>query len=138
MWAKVFRMWMCAVFLLGCCGVAAAQDASGCPVTVTDIRNLDTRIFVMFTNASTKRLDSYEFGLDFYGIDGKVRQYPETFKSVAHVGARKRFLAYWKSGHTLQFQDPGAKAYLLRATFSDGSAWADDGSHSCGAAIELE
>src|SRR4051794_25845132 len=84
------------------CGASMAQGvaASGCPVSVTDVRNLDTRIFVLFTNVSGKRLDGYEFGLDFYGVDGTVRPYPETFKSVARVGARKRFIAYWKSIHT--------------------------------------
>lgn len=101
-------------------------------MNVTDVRNLDTRIFVLFTNTSGKQLEGYEFGLEFFDTNGIRHPYPEVFKSLARVRSRSRFVAYWKSRHTLQFLYPRAHAYLLSANFSDGSIWVDDGSHSCG------
>jgi hypothetical protein len=117
---------------------ATTSDPSVCPVAITDVRNLDTRIFVVFTNTSGKRLDSYQFGLEFFDENGTSHPYPENFKAIAHVPSRNHFIAYWRSAHTLKFLYPRAHAYLMQASFDDGSTWTDDGSHSCGLTAEEE
>jgi hypothetical protein len=118
-----------------CLAAIAPQSqaqTNDCPVSISDVRNLDTRIFVQFTNVSTKQLRDYEFGLTFVGTDGVEHTYPETLSAVSKVQHRKRFMATWKSPYTLDFLYPQARAYLLRATFTNGTTWSDDGSHSCG------
>jgi hypothetical protein len=93
---------------------------------------------VLFTNTSGKRLDSYQFGLEFFDDHGGSHPYPENFRAIAHVPFGRRFVAYWHSAHTLKFLYPRAHAYLLKASFDDGSTWADDGSHACGLMTDEE
>ncbi len=128
----VALMTLMTVALAGAAKVPSSAAASGCPVTISDVRNLDTRIFVIFQNTSGKRIQSYEFGLKFYDTDGAEHVYPETFTGRAQVKTNHPFVATWRSPYTLEYLYPQARAYLLNATFADGSAWADDGTQRCG------
>jgi hypothetical protein len=111
---------------------AWAQDTS-CPVAVTDVRNVENAMFVLFQNTGSQDISSYEFGFIFVDFQGGQHTFPLPAKGssqlkVGHTG--KLRLA---SSTTSSYLYPKANAYLMKATLADGTTWTDDGTHSCGA-----
>jgi hypothetical protein len=102
-----------------------------CPLQLTDVRNIEESLVVVFTNTASSAVTSYEFGLSFQAITGQHFAFPLSLlrQDRVPVGAHRK--AVFHSLESLQFLFPLATSYLLKASFADGSSWADDGSHGC-------
>jgi hypothetical protein len=111
---------------------AHAQDAS-CPVTVTDVRNVENAMFVLFQNTGTQTITSYEFGFIFVDLHGNQHVFPLPAKGSSSLGVGSSGNLRLPTSTAASYLFPKADAYLMKATFADGTTWSDDGSHACGA-----
>ena len=113
--------------------VALQAQATSCPVTVTDVRNVEDAIFVLFQNDGSATLTSYQFGFIFVDLRGHKLPFPVLSKGAKTVAPGSGGKLALQTVQSLQFLFPEANAYLMKATFSDGTTWTDDGTHACGA-----
>ena len=107
-------------------------QAQSCPVTITDVRNIEHTLFVLFENSGSATLTEYQFGLIFIDVTGRQHPFPLRIKGSKAVEPGAQHTVSLSSREALQFLYPEANAYLLEARFSDGTTWTDDGSHACG------
>jgi hypothetical protein len=111
---------------------ARAQDTS-CPLTVTDVRNVENAMFVLFENTGTQAISSYEFGFLFVDLKGEAHTFPLPAKGSSSLKVGQSGKLRLATSTTASYLFPKANAYLRTATFADGTTWSDDGTHSCGA-----
>jgi hypothetical protein len=111
---------------------ARAQDSS-CPLTVTDVRNVENAMFVLFQNTGTQTITSYEFGFIFVDLRGNQHLFPLPAKGSSSLKVGNSGQLRLPTSTAASYLFPKADAYLMKATFGDGTTWTDDGSHSCGA-----
>src|ERR1041384_2262752 len=124
---KIITMFALPLSLLS---TALSQTAS-CPLTPTLVKNTNSQFVIDVQNTSGKQLNSYQFGLMFYDVAGQAHAFPQPLAGHIPLQAQVRRLAVWHNRLSLQYLYPLAQAYLLRATFSDGSNWSDSGSKLC-------
>jgi hypothetical protein len=111
-------------------GSAAAQSTT-CPVTITEVRNIESRMYVAFQNTSAASIKSYQFGFTFVDLKGKQHQFPLPLGKSESVAPGKSWTAVLPSAQTLSYLFPQENAYVSKITFADGSTWSDDGTHAC-------
>ena len=111
---------------------AHAQDSS-CPVTITDVRNVENAMFVLFDNTGTQDIRSYEFGFLFVDLQGGEHTFPLPAKGSSSLKVGHSGKLRLATSTTSSYLYPKANAYLMKATFADGTTWTDDGTHACGA-----
>ena len=109
----------------------AAVGQSNCPLQPTLIKNVASQISVSLQNNGGKPVASYHVGLTFFDSNGKAHPFPHALADSISLKSHGKRMAIWHSAQAGQFLQPLAKIYLLDATFSDGTEWFDDGSHSC-------
>jgi hypothetical protein len=126
------KILLLASVLVVACASAAAQ-AESCPVTITDVRNIENAMYVLFDNASPATLTSYQFGFTFIDSKGVAHKFPLAPSGSVSVKTGGSGRLVFPTSQTMQYLFPEANAYLLKATFADGSTWTDDGRHACGA-----
>ncbi len=112
--------------------VALHAQNTECPVTVTDVRNVEDSIYVLFQNNGTATLTSYQFGLIFIDLKGKKLPFPLVTRGSVTISVGAGGKLSLPTTQSLEFLFPEANAYLMKATFSDGTTWTDDGTHACG------
>jgi hypothetical protein len=117
--------------LLVVMSVPALAQTNSCPLRPVLVKNVASQISVSLHNTSGKKVTAYHVGLTFFDVNGKARRFPQTFADHIALKSHGKRTAIWNSPQAHQFLQPLAKAYLLDATFSDGTEWLDDGSHSC-------
>lgn len=117
------------LLLLSATTVLAQTDP--CPLHPGEVKNLASQIFLTFQNTTGKQVASYTFGLSFSEVNGKKHDFPQLLSEAISLKSRGRRTAIWHSPLSRQFLYPLATAYLQQATFTDGTDWRDDGSHSC-------
>jgi hypothetical protein len=118
-------------FFLLLMSLAAMAQGNACPLQPVLVKNVASQISVSLQNASGKPVTAYHVGLTFFYVNGKARKFPQTFADNITLKSHGKRTAIWNSPQANQFLQPLAKAYLLDATFSDGTEWLDDGTHSC-------
>jgi hypothetical protein len=111
--------------------VAALAQTNTCPLQPVLVKNLASQISVSLQNTSAKQVASYNMGLTFYDVNGKAHVFPHSFSDNIAMKSHGKRTAIWHSPYSHQFLFPLAQAYLLDATFTDGTSWTDDGSHAC-------
>lgn len=111
---------------------AVFAQSEPCPLKVTDVRNVEASLEVLFTNSSSSPVSSFEFGMSFRDIEGQTLSLPFPLLRTQTVKPGQSRLAIFPTLESLQFLFPEASAYLLKVSFADGSSWADDGSRACG------
>src|ERR1043165_1848812 len=111
--------------------VGAIGQSNTCPMQLVLVKNVASQISVSLQNSSGKQVTAYHVGLTFLDVNGRVRPFPHAFADSIALKSHGKRTAIWHSPQAHQFLQPLAKAYLLDATFSDGTEWLDDGSHSC-------
>ena len=111
---------------------ARAQDTS-CPVTITDVRNVENAMFVLFQNTGTQEISSYEFGFIFVDSQGAQHAFPLPARGSSSLKVGHSGKVRLASSTAANYLYPKANAYLVKATLADGTSWSDDGTHSCGA-----
>jgi hypothetical protein len=117
--------------LLLAISVPALAQTSSCPLQPVLVKNVASQISVSLQNTTGKQVRAYHMGLTFLDVNGGVYPFPHTFADNIALKSHGKRTAIWHSPQAHQFLQPLAKAYLLDATFSDGTQWFDDGSHSC-------
>src|SRR5437868_6463656 len=108
-----------------------SRAQSTCPVQPTLVKNISSRIAIEFQNKTGKQLESYRFGLTFFGNNGEVHSFPQPLVGRVPLQAHRHRAAIWETPSALQFLYPVAEVYLKQVTFTDGTAWNDDGSRAC-------
>src|SRR4051794_16504495 len=104
---------------------------SACPVQPTLVKNINSRISIEFQNTSGKEIATYRFGLTFLGSNGEPHHFPKSLSGAVPLRAHRHRAAIWATPSASHFLFPVAEAYLLEATFTDGTSWTDDGSKAC-------
>ena len=107
-------------------------QSDSCPVKITDVRNVNGKLSVLFENTSNASLSSYQFELIFVDLAGRQHPFPSRVNGLAAVAPVTEHLVSLNSSDALHFLFPKANAYLVTVTFSDGTTWTDDGSRACG------
>jgi hypothetical protein len=120
-----------AIMLLALSSVRVSAQTNSCPLQPVLVTNLASQISVSLQNTSGKQVASYHVGITFYDVNGKSHVFPHSFSDNIAVKSRGKRTAIWHSPNSHQFLFPLAQAYLLDATFTDGTNWIDDGSHTC-------
>src|SRR6266481_9715447 len=121
-----------AVLLFSLLAVAPTlSQTTLCPLRPNLVKNVNSQISVDFQNTSGKQLASYKFGLTFFDSNGQAHSFPHLLTGNIPLRVQLRRLAIWQTRSSLQFLFPLAQAYLVQATFSDGTSWIDDGSKAC-------
>jgi hypothetical protein len=110
---------------------AAMGQSNACPLQPIFVKNVASQISVSLQSTSGKQVTAYHLGLTFFDVNGKARKFPQTFADNVALRSHGKRTAIWNSPQAHQFLQPLAKAYLLDATFSDGTEWLDDGTHAC-------
>ena len=110
---------------------SAIAESSQCPVTISQVRNIESRMYVSFENDNTSAITSYQFGFVFVDSNGKQHQFPSPMGKSENVAAGKKWTAVFPSAQSLSFLFPQANAYLTKVTFANGTTWTDDGTHAC-------
>jgi hypothetical protein len=110
---------------------AAMGQSNACPLQPIFVKNVASQISVSLQSTSGKQVTAYHLGLTFFDVNGKARKFPQTFADNVALRSHAKRTAIWNSPQAHQFLQPLAKAYLLDATFSDGTEWLDDGTHAC-------
>lgn len=117
--------------LLASLSVTALAQTNSCPLQPFLVKNLASQISVSLQNTSGKQVASYRVGLTFYDVNGKAHNFSQSFSDHIAMKSHGKRTAIWHSAAAHQFLFPLAQAYLLDATFTDGTSWTDDGSHTC-------
>jgi hypothetical protein len=120
-----------AMMLLALASLRVSAQTNSCPLQPVLVTNLASHISVSLQNASGKQVASYHVGITFYDVNGKAHIFPHSFSDNIAMKSRGKRTAIWHSPNSHQFLFPLAQAYLLDATFTDGTSWTDDGSHAC-------
>jgi hypothetical protein len=108
-----------------------SAQTNSCPLQPVSVKNLASQISLSLQNTSGKQVASYRVGLLFYDSNGKAHAFPHSFSDNIAMKSRGKRTAIWHTSSSHQFLFPLAQAYLLDATFADGTSWTDDGSHAC-------
>ena len=108
-----------------------SAQTNPCPLQPVLVKNVASQISVSLQNTSGKQIASYHVGLTFYDVNGKAHAFPHSFSDNIVMKSHGKRTAIWHSPNSHQFLFPLAQAYLLDATFTDGTSWTDDGSHAC-------
>ncbi|HEV2275004.1 MAG TPA: hypothetical protein VGR96_12610 [Acidobacteriaceae bacterium] len=114
-----------------------------CPVTLTGIYagspgRGGTDVSVHFVNASERRVIAVKFG--FTGLDATrdAHDFSEPYALAVNLKPRKEARPIWR----VQDEDfqgdtaSGARVYLMKVVYANGSTWEDDGTRSCSLSIE--
>jgi hypothetical protein len=117
--------------LLAVVSLPLSAQTNSCPLQPIFVKNLASQISVSLQNTSGKQVTSYRVGLIFYDVNGKVHAFPHSFSDNIAMKSHGKRTAIWHSPNSHQFLFPLAQAYLLDVTFTDGTSWTDDGTHSC-------
>jgi hypothetical protein len=117
--------------LFACISVSTLAQTASCPLQPVLVKNLASQISVSLQNTTGKQVASYHLGLTFYEVNGKTHHFPQSFSDNIAMKAHGKRTAIWHSPTSRQYLFPLAQAYLLDATFTDGTSWTDDGSRSC-------
>ncbi|HEV2699693.1 MAG TPA: hypothetical protein VGU90_17000 [Terriglobales bacterium] len=104
---------------------------TSCPLQPILVKDVASQIAISLQNNSGKQVVSYTVGLTFYDVNGHAHAFPHHFTDSVQLSTHGRRTAIWNSPTAHQYLFPFAQAYLLEATFTDGTDWADDGSKSC-------
>lgn len=106
-------------------------QTNSCPLQPISIKNLASHISLSLQNMSGKQVTSYHVKLAFIDANGRIHSFPHTFAGHGALKSGGERTAIWHSPQAQQFLMPQAMAYILDATFSDGTGWLDDGTHAC-------
>jgi hypothetical protein len=117
------------VFLASCWGAQAQTPA--CPIQPTQVKDIESQLAIEFDNVSGKQIATYGFGLTFFDVHGRAHPFPQHLGSNVQLRARAHRRSIWQTKLAPQFLYPYAQAFLQQVTFTDGTAWRDDGSHAC-------
>lgn len=109
----------------------AAKAQSSCPIQPTLVKDTDSRLAIEFDNVSGKQIATYGFGLTFFDLNGKGHSFPQPLMGNVQVSTHDHRIAVWQNRLAQRFLYPYAQAFLQQVTFTDGTSWADDGSHAC-------
>ena len=112
-------------------GMSAFAQDPGCPIKLTDVRNIEGSVFVSLQNATDRDITSYSFDLSFVDTSGQTRTFPFPLLRHEKITAGQSKVARFISLDALQFLFPVMETHLESVDFADGSGWNDDGSHSC-------
>src|SRR5690349_9046058 len=110
--------------------VAEGQSTS-CPIQPTQVKDIESQLAIEFDNVSGKQIATYGFGLTFFDVHGRAHPFPQHLGSNVQLRARAHRRSIWQTKLAQQFLYPYAQAFLQQVTFTDGTAWRDDGSHAC-------
>jgi len=119
------------ILLLMMMSLPCWAQQNSCPLQPVLVKNVASQISVSLQNKSNQQVANYHLGLTFRDVNGGTHVFPQRFGDLIMLKSRGRRTAVWHSPQALQFLFPLAKAYLLDATFTDGTEWIDDGSQSC-------
>jgi hypothetical protein len=113
-----------------------------CPLTLTGIfadkpGHKETRVSVHFVNQTDKRVIAVKLGL--LGLDATrdPHEFPEEYALSVNLRPEKEAKPVWVVAED-EFgvnTASGARVYLGKLMFADGSMWRDDGSRSCSLTI---
>ena len=120
-----------ATMLLSLVSLRLSAQTNSCPLQPLLVKNLASQISVSLKNIGPKQVASYQIGLTFYDVNGKVHAFPHSFSDNLTLKTRGKRTAIWHSPNVHQYLFPFAQAFLIDATFTDGTSWTDDGSHAC-------
>ena len=109
---------------------AHAQNAA-CPVQPTLVKNINSQLALDFQNTSGKPIASYQFSLSFFDSNGHAHAFPQALSEKVQLRASAHRTAIWPTKLAQLFLFPYAQAFLQQVTFTDGTSWADNGSHTC-------
>lgn len=113
-------------------GWAAAQaQTSSCPIQPTQVKDINSQLAIDFDNLSGKQIATYGFALTFFDVNGKAHPFPQPLAGNVQLSGRGHRSAIWQNRLAQLFLYPYAQAFLQQVTFTDGTAWVDDGSHAC-------
>jgi hypothetical protein len=113
-----------------------------CPLTLTGIfadkpGRKETRVSVHFVNQTDKRVIAVKVGLS--GVDAvrDTHEFPEEYALSVNLRPEKEAKPIWEvaNGDFGVNTASGARVYLGKLMFADGSIWKDDGSKSCSLTI---
>src|SRR5581483_2332420 len=105
---------------------AAYRESASYPVAVLDVRNIEDAMYVYFQNNASTTLNSYEFAFIFVDLAGKQHIFPLFVSGTKSVPSGDGGAVSLPTSTTMQYLFPEANAYLIKATFSDGTTWKDD------------
>ena len=111
-------------------GLAAMAQEQRCPVKITDVRSIGTKVSVLFTNTSQLEISRSEFVVALLDAAGGEHYLP-LIESRRRLKDGKNGTASVSAPEAPQIPAGHAKAYVLEVTFADGSGWSDDGAHAC-------
>lgn len=117
-------------------GLPTMAQEQSCPVKINDVRNTAKTVTVLFTNTSQTSISRAEFIVALVDTQGGEHYIP-LIASHKQLHPGENGTAFI-SAAAPQVAAPQARAYLLDTTFADGSAWSDDGSHSCSLTAQQE
>jgi hypothetical protein len=117
------------IFVVILLGLPVMAQEQSCPVTISDVRNVAMTVTVLFTNTTQIGISRAEFVVALVDSNGGEHYLPL-------IESRKRLKPGENGTASISASAPQlavtqARAYLLDVTFANGTAWNDDGSHSC-------
>ena len=133
----------CAVF---CSMRAAAQKAAQvCPVSVENLEltyshaggRSTPQLAATLGNRTGKRIASARFRLSILNASGDPHFYPEdpVYRKRLDAGKQRHFI--WTLDlESVDIHRTGEELVLLEVEFDDLTRWKDDGSESCGSAVD--
>ena len=95
------------------------------------VKDISSQLMIDFASASSKTVASYRFMLTFFDHAGKAHAFPMPLTAGVQMSGHARRTSVWQTQLARHFLYPYAQAFLQQATFTDGTSWIDDGSHSC-------
>ena len=114
-----------------------------CPVTLTGIyagpeRHGGARVSVHFVNAGEKRLIAVKLGLTGFDATRDAHDFSEPYALAINLEPRKEAQPIWRvsDGNFEIDTAGGARVYLMKAIYSSGATWEDDGTRSCSLSIQ--
>src|SRR5438067_12614170 len=115
------------IFMLLLMSLPAIAQSSSCPLQPILVKDIASRISVDLQNSSGKQVASYTVALTFFDVNGHAHAFPHEFTDTVKLKQHGKRTAIWSSPMANQFLFPLAKAYVIQATFTDGTDWTDDG-----------
>jgi hypothetical protein len=109
----------------------AATAQSSCPIQPSQVKDTASQLALDFQNTSGKQIASYRFGLTFFDLAGKPHAFPQALAERVQMQSKGHRRAIWQTKLAQRFLFPYAQAFLQQVSFTDGTSWVDDGSHSC-------
>jgi hypothetical protein len=113
-----------------------------CPITLTGLyaghqHRTGTLVSIHFVNQTEKRLIAIKVGIIGFDATRDSHDFSEPYAIAVNLKPQREARPIWRvqEGEFETKTSSGARVYLTKLVFSDGTTWEDDGTKSCSLSI---